>query len=435
MKPLRFALIVPLLAACQPGSAPSADPPASGSLTLHRTATGSWEFHRDGEPFFIRGAGGQSHLDVLAASGGNMIRTWGIDNLTEEQGGRTLVERARSHGLLITAGLWVGHERHGFDYGDPAQIQAQREEIREAVARWKDEPSIAIWGLGNEMEGPTQDGRDVRIWKELEALARIIREEDPGRPIMTVIAGAGAAKVQGIKVHCPSIDILGVNAYAPAAGAGKAVKEAGWDKAFMLTEFGPLGHWEVPATSWGAPIEPGSRAKAAKYEDTQQRVVRESQGLCVGTFAFFWGQKQECTATWYGMFLESGEKLPAVDAMAHAWTREWPANRCPQVETFTSPAGGQAVEPNQQIEVQLTVSDPDGDPLALEWRVAPESTDRRIGGDKEAAPPEFTVTMNALDDGRWTFRAPAEPGPYRLFLIARDGKGAASTENFPFLVR
>jgi len=402
---------------------------------MKRGAAGSWALERDGKPFTFRGAGGGSHLEELAASGGNSIRTWGIDALDHKVDGKPMVEHARKLNLSIAAGLWVGHERHGFNYSDPAQLEKQREQIRAAVAKWKDEPSIGIWGLGNEMEGPAGDGKDDRVWKELEVLAKIIKKEDPDRLIMTVIAGANPNKVKGVKEHCPSIDILGVNAYAAAAGVGKAVKGAGWDKPLLLTEFGPQGHWEVAKTAWGAQIEPSSREKAAKYFSTQQIVMEESAGLCVGSFAFLWGQKQECTATWYGMFLKSGEKLPSVDAMARAWTGEWPANRCPRVETFTSPAAGKAVAANEPVPVTLDVADPNGDEVKLEWKITAESTDRKEGGDAEKAPEEKAVKLKSTGTNAWEFEAPSKPGDYRLFLVVRDGKGAASAENFCFKVK
>jgi hypothetical protein len=406
-----------------------------GPITMQRKSSGGWELVRDGKPFFLRGAGGHEHLDVLQASGGNAIRTWGIDALTATHDGLPLTERAKKHNLTIVAGLWVGHERHGFNYSDPAQVQKQREQIRASIAKWKHEPSIGIWGLGNEMEGPTANGQDSRIWKEIEALAKIVKEEDPTRLVMTVVAGAATAKVKGVKDHCPSIDILGVNAYASASGAGKQVKDAGWDKPFALTEFGPSGHWEVPHTPWNAPIEPSSREKAAKYFATQQLVAEESAGLCVGTFAFLWGQKQETTSTWYGMFLKSGEKLPSVDAVSRAWTGEWPANRCPRIEAFSAPALASAVAPGQAVEVKLDVADPNGDEVKLDWRIAAESTDRKEGGDHERAPEEKPLAMEAAGEKAWKFTAPQEKGAYRLFLYVRDGKDAASAENIPFLVK
>ncbi|MCP5536584.1 MAG: hypothetical protein H7A51_10185 [Akkermansiaceae bacterium] len=404
-------------------------------VSMKQTAEGAWQLEYDGKPFFVRGAGGQQHLDVLVESGGNMIRTWGIESLVEKVDGKTLVDRARSHKLLIAAGIWVEHERHGFDYGDQRRVTQQREKIRKDVARWKHEPTIGFWGLGNEMEGPMSDGKGIQIWKELEELAKIVKKEDPSRLIMTVIAGASADKVKGIKTHCPSIDIIGINAYAAASGSGQAVKQAGWEKPFILSEFGPMGHWEVAQTAWKAPIEPSSRQKAAKYYAVHQHVVEASGGLCVGSFAFLWGQKQERTSTWYGMFLKSGEKLPPVDAMAKAWTGKWPKNRCPRVELFSSTAEQKTVDPGSTVHVAMKASDHEGAALSYEWKIAGESTDHKAGGDAEAVPPETPIKVSSTGDGRWHFKAPAKAGEYRLFLVVRDGHGAASAENFPFRVR
>ena len=403
-------------------------------ISMRKNHEGGWELVRDGKAFFVRGAGGQSHLDVLVESGGNAIRTWGIESLSEKVDGKTLVERAREHDLVIAAGLWVGHQRHGFDYNNENQIKQQREAIRAAVAQWKDEPTIGFWGLGNEMEGPMNDGSDERIWKALAAIRSIVKQEDPTRLIMTVIAGAGEKKVKGMRDHCPSIDIIGVNAYAAASGAGKAVKLAGWDKPFILSEFGPMGHWEVGKTEWGAPIEPSSREKAAKYYSAHELVIEESEGLCVGSFAFLWGQKQETTSTWYGMFLKSGEKLPTVDAMAKAWTGDWPKNRCPRVETFASAASQRTVSPAEQVEIILEAYDPEGGKLQYSWAIANESTDTKHGGDAESAPPERPIKVKSSGLNTWSFEAPSEPGEYRLFLVVRDGNQAASAENFPFRV-
>ena len=124
-------LLVPALLAT---ATANAEP---GPLTMRHNASGGWELVRDGKPFFLRGAGGQRNLDVLVESGGNSIRTWGIDSLAEKTDGKPLVERARELNLTIAAGLWVGHERHGFNYSDQAQLEKQRNDIRAAVAKWK----------------------------------------------------------------------------------------------------------------------------------------------------------------------------------------------------------------------------------------------------------------------------------------------------------
>ena len=409
----------------------------ASTVTVDRRPDGGFTLMRDGKPFFVKGAGGKDHLETLVACGGNSLRTWSADTLEETVNGRRLVDRAQDLGLAVTAGIWIEHERHGFNYDDPVQVQKQRDAVRQAVRKYKDCPAILVWGLGNEMEGPAADGSDPRaqkIWKELNVLAGIVKEEDPHHPVMTVIASAAAAKVKGVMEFYPNIDILGVNAYASGGGVGKALKELGWKKPFMLTEFGPPGQWEVPKTAWGAPVEPSSWEKAAGYYATEQTLLESSQDLLVGTYAFLWGYKQEATSTWYGMFLNTGEKLPSVDAMTHVWTGAWPANRSPKITAFKSPLQETSVAPGKTVQASVEATDAENDPLTYEWQVVAESTDRRDGGDAEKAPPAMAGCVLTGAGPQATIRTPSQPGAYRLFVTVRDGKGGASEDNIPFLV-
>jgi hypothetical protein len=60
---------------------------------------------------------------------------------------------------------------------------------------------------------------------------------------------------------------------ARRAGAGSAIKAAGWTKPFAITEFGVNGFWEVGKTDWGAPYEPTSQEKGRSF------LRRPSHGL------------------------------------------------------------------------------------------------------------------------------------------------------------
>lgn len=40
--------------------------------------------------------------------------------------------------------------------------------------------------------------------------------------------------------------------------------------------------------------------------------------------------------SWYGVFVPTGEKLPRVDAMAYAWSGEWPENRAPKIRSLVA---------------------------------------------------------------------------------------------------
>ncbi|HEX4086919.1 MAG TPA: glycoside hydrolase family 2 TIM barrel-domain containing protein [Chthoniobacteraceae bacterium] len=406
----------------------------ASTVTIRQAPDGQYTLLRDGKPYFINGAGGVDHLAMLASLGGNSIRTWGVDQLDKQADGKPLLDRLQELNLTITAGIWVEHERHGFNYSDPAMLQKQRDTVRADVRKYKGSPALLIWGLGNEMEGPASAGDDPRIWKELNVLAGIVKQEDPSHPVMTVIAGATAPKIEGILKYYPNIDILGVNAYSGASGVGRTLKGLGWKKPFILTEFGPAGAWEVPATPWHAPIEPSSREKAGTYYATETGVVQDAKDICLGSYVFLWGHKQEATSTWYGMFLKTGEKLPTVDAIVRAWTGKWPPNRSPRIVSFTTPLREATVGAGQQVAASVVAEDPENDPLQYEWTVTAESTDRKVGGDTESEPPSFPECTASAHGSAVTIKTPTQPGAYRLFITVRDGQGGASEDNVPFLV-
>ena len=43
-------------------------------------ASGDFELHRNGVPYYIKGAGAKDHFDLLVKSGANSIRVWSTNN-------------------------------------------------------------------------------------------------------------------------------------------------------------------------------------------------------------------------------------------------------------------------------------------------------------------------------------------------------------------
>ena len=383
----------------------------------------------NGEPFVIKGVGGSHHFDVLAASGGNATRTWGVGKETPG-----LLDKAYENGIMVSQGIWLGHERHGFDYSDPEQLERQRQHVEESVNALKDHPALLVWGLGNEMEGLQSRGDSPVIWREINELAKRIKALDPHHPVMTVVAHVNQDKVRAIQQYAPEVDILGVNAYAGAGGIGESLRAYGWTKPYTIAEFGLPGPWEVEKTSWGAPIEPLSRQKAAFYYGAYTQIMADEH-LCLGTFVFLWGHKQEATASWFGMFLPNGDKSIRVDAMTRAWSGDWPENRAPVLQEWEIPVFKERVSPGGTFPVRARYNDPDGDTLTYTWEVFHESSDRQVGGDAEQRPDSVPGAVRSTDaDGGAELTAPSKPGAYRLFVTVSDGRGGGAMDNWPFYV-
>lgn len=388
---------------------------------------GNWQLLRDGKPYHIRGAGGTGPMDRLAAAGGNSIRLWSTDNID------AILDEAHSLGLSATVGIWLGHERHGFDYSDEKQVAEQLAKARESVLRYKDHPALLLWGVGNEMEG-FDEGDDPRIWSAVNDVAAMIKELDPHHPTMTVTAEIGGGRIEMVHNQTPAIDIHGINAYGGAASIATRLEEGGASKPFVITEFGPMGSWERPTTEWGAPYEQTSTEKAASYRESYQKSILDKPGKALGAYAFLWGHKMEATATWFGMLLEDGSNTSAVDVMSELWTGEVPADRSPMIEPV-SVDGETQLDPNAEIVASTAVTDPEGQPVTLRWALRPESGDYHTGGDFRPSFDDIEGAIIEAADGTVKVRMPEEPGGYRLFAYASDPAGNAATANIPLLVK
>ena len=393
--------------------------PTRAEVRLTHDADG-YRLLRDGKPFLLNGGGGDGKaLPSLAAAGGNSVRLWGDEAL-----GETL-DAAQKLGLTVTAGIWLGQVRQGFDWTDAEGLAKQRDHIREVVEKYRHHPALLCWGLGNEMEDG--EGKNGAVWTAINSLAVMVRQLDPDHPTMTVIAEIGGSKVKNIHRLCPEIDIIGINSYAGATSLPERYRKAGGTKPYILTEFGPPGPWEVPKTSWGAPLEPSSTGKGEIYRSAYQKGVAAQRDLCLGSYVFTWGHKQEATPTWFGLFLPDGTQLEPVHVMAELWSGRAPANRCPRVDVPKVDA--EQPSPGQTVHASVKLSDPDGDQLTVKWVLAGEVTKRSEGGGHEAAAPEFPEAIVKAAEHEADVKMPAEPGTYRLFVYARDGHGNGAVAN------
>jgi len=395
-------------------------------VELKKTPAG-WQLLRGGEPYFIRGAGGDGSLEALAAAGANSLRIWGADDIDAR------LDAAHAQGLSVTVGIWLGHERHGFDYEDEDQVREQFERARQTVLRYKDHPAVLMWGVGNEMEG-FESGDNPAIWAAVNDIAAMIKELDPDHPTMTVTAEIGGGRIASLNELCPAIDIHGINSYGGASSLAERYRAAGGKKPYVITEFGPPGSWEVKKTDWGAPLEPASTEKAAFYRNAYEQSVLGAPGLALGSYAFTWGYKMEATATWFGMLLPDGARLGSVDVMTDLWSGRPPEDRAPTVEPLVV-KGPTRVDPGDEIQAFAVIADPEGGAVRARWVLRPESGEYTTGGDFRPMLPDIEgATLGGDADGA-RVRMPEQPGPYRLFLYAYDEAGNAATANVPLLVK
>ncbi len=407
--------------------------PAGASVVkVEKTAHG-WQLLRDGAPYFAKGACVWGHdewkfsapIGELARAGANSARTY------HEADAQSTLDRSAKLGLTVTLGFHITPARSGTDFSDEMVVAAIEERLRAYVAKYKSHPALLSWGLGNELELQRNERHQREpIFRGVNRLAKVVKQLDPHHPTVIVVAGMTPSKAAEINELCPNVDIIGINTYAPLANLPAQLDEWKFERPYFVTEWGPNGHWETPQTSWKAPIEPTSVQKARQYERAYLDGILGDGRRCLGSYAFIWGHKQEATATWFGLFLKSGERVGAQDSLTKLWTGRAPEFSCPTITPIK--IDGEKFPTGTKIPVSIGVSS--ARPVKIEWLLSRESDDRKDGGDAEKAPQFFKDGIEDLGDGKAQITVPQTAGAYRIFVFARDDKGGAATANVPILL-
>lgn len=428
-------MLTAVLFLCAQIAVSSVVPEPNGPVKVEiQKAGGRYELLVNHQPFYIKGAGlDGGNQEKLAAHGGNSFRTWRAGSRGES--GRQMLDRALKNHLYVAMGLDLGLERHGFNYDDDAAVAQQLERVKAEVLRYKDHPAVIIWIIGNELN---LNAHDPKVWDAVNDISKMIHQVDPNHLTCTAVAGISKDLMNQIKTRAPDLDLLSFQMYADIVNLPRYLRETGWSGPYIVSEWGATGHWEVPKTDWGAPIENDSTTKANAYKMRYEKAIAADTNQCLGSYVFLWGQKQERTPTWYGMFLSSGEETATVDVLHYLWKGSWPENRSPQLHACT--LDGRTAYQNIHLKAgetypaKVVVTDDDHDAITYSWEVLPEATNLGTGGDYEAKPARVPGLISDPKQSEIKLKAPVNSGAYRLFVYAYDGKGHAAHANIPFFV-
>ncbi|MFK7952379.1 MAG: glycoside hydrolase family 2 TIM barrel-domain containing protein [Ekhidna sp.] len=387
----------------------------------------SYQLYRGGEPYSFNGAGLSGDIETFKAHGGNSIRTWAENS--------EILDVAHEHGMTVMMCFYIQPERHGMDYDDQKQKDVQFDRVKKFVLENKDHPALLSWSIGNELN---LNYTNPKVYDEVNRISKWIHEVDTNHLTTTTISSMNPEVVKEIKKRATDIDYLSIQVYGDLFVLGDMVEESNWTKPFMVTEWGAIGHWEMPSTEWGAPIEQTSSQKAKNYLKGYKESIEPYENQCIGNYVFLWGQKQERTPTWYGLFLETGEETEVIDVMHYIWNEKWPDNRNPRLDSMLFngklPQENVYLKSGEEYVAKVKTLDFDNDSLTYKWVIMRESEETKEGGDKEEVPEQLGIIESATDS-QVKVTVPKEEGAYRLFAYVFDGNGHAAHANVPFYVK
>ena len=413
-----------------------------------RFQDGRYQIYRFGKPYFIKGVCVEDsrNLRLLKNLGGNSVRLYSTIRAAE------VLDSANALGLSVMLGLELLPEGPKMDYGDERAVNEQFNRAKQEVLKYRKYPALLMWSVGNELGVQMTLAsflKERRIWIQINRIAAMIHELDPDHPTTTAVEGP--SKLLYVKSYGDQIELASINSFKPLEQIREKMSAYGWNKPYVISEYGSTGYWFKNFTEWYTYYEETSFEKM-QFIARQYHSIRSDSTNCLGSYAFFWGQKNECTPTYFSLFTEDGKQTEMIDILTYCWTGKYPAEKSVSLLSLfinnQQSSGNIYLEPGKSYQVQFTCL---GSPVnsILKWRVDRDDDDlyfdpmlnqekrKNISRDsvvltdqpKSANLPDPNIRFSYV----FTITAPAEPGPYRLFLFLEKNQ-KVSTANACFYV-
>jgi hypothetical protein len=405
--------------------------PAHHSSPFVRGSPGDFELLVDGKPFYIRGVAynvGHEWRDgyrpmtrrlieedfaAIKAMGANTVRRYGVS-----MADHNVLAAAHDHGLKVIYGFWFEAD---VDYlNDPEKVRQYEDRITATVLKYKNDPAILGWSLGNEVWGllkhrfspPYLTQVRIAYLNFIERSAQRIHQLDPGHPVLMVSEHSWELPGELFEVASavPSVDVLGINSYYDPyiSQLDTVARQYNRFRPYLVSEFGPPGYWDETYTRFDAhrvPIEPSGDQKALSYTRQWSDHVAAKRGHNVGGVAFTWRDRMEETFTWFGITDYAGHPKPSYYALRQLWTGA-PAPPQPALGRVDGPVGvkrGAIAQFNAVLADGSETPPPAGS--KLQWDLRRDNIFATGAG----------ITL-ANGGERAAIQMPNQPGNYRLYL-------------------
>ncbi len=393
----------------------------AAEVRVEKNGTG-WQLLVDGSPFYIKGAGcgraygikGEDYLRMARDMGANCVRTWGTEN-----GDQEYLDKAREYGLMVDAGIWLNWIDPGKKFSYKGDTQFKRDKWNEAVGyvrRFKGHPAVLMWNVGNETMSFSNDEEEkIAFCAFLETLIKEIHAIDPGHPV--IYSSAGYTEFSYLKKYVPSLDIVGANCYCGIGIIHSMWERTGFDKPYVITEFGPYLPMSGMQDVNGRSMELGDYQKASLYKRYAAQLVG-LKGCNLGGFVFHLGDTSQESMTWWNVNHEYFKKQ-AYWVMYERYTG-LPA-------PFAAPRLGRLIlskqkglRPGETFEAEVQVMGTDREYV---YDCLLSTT---IEGVQQHYVNEYVDAGVTGSGPKVTVRAPDTEGIYRVYFFVKDNAGNMS---------
>ena len=383
-----------------------------------------YQLIRNGEPFYIKGGGGNGYLEELKLAGGNTIRIYDTINLKQT------LDKANALGLAVMVDIPLPQHENDFNELD---FDIVKKKIKNLVFQHKDHPALLYWNLGNELLLPNFY-ESTNFFTNFNSLIDVIKETDLNHPVSTALIGGNRRMLVSIALKSPDLDLISINSFGSLSNLHKRLESISliWKGPYVISEWGVNGPWEEDKTIWAAPIEDTSTKKAEIIRERHNAQAMQDN-YCLGSIYFFWGNKQEGTPTWFSTFSENGNKSQAYHELSRLWGHDTTKYNGPEINYALLNKEGAfkslILSPGELANVEILFQTTNLNSLEFTWELRKEAW-----FDILERQPKINMTIINQSHNKLKFMTPENEGPYRVFFYVKDSLNNFATTNIPFYI-
>jgi hypothetical protein len=388
---------------------------------------GKYSFYKNGKPFFVKGGSGIEHIKELSETGGNTIMVWDTAQL------KNVFEEAARFNVSVIIGLDIPPVDTGF-YDNIKNVADLYTACLSIVNRYKDNPCLLAWCLGNEIALPSSFTRST-FYRVYNQILDRIHNIDPNHPVCTSIVNVLKRDVLTLKWRIPALDFYSINTYNSLKILEQILErdKLFWDGPYIIGEWAPQGGWEAPSTVWKVPIEYSSTTKAQLFYEFYTKYMPFKDPRFMGSVVFFWGQRQEYTQSWFSIFDKDGNANEIKEALNDCWRDTTTPHVSPKIKSVVidnlNDKNNIIITSGSKHSAAVIVQAANPfDSLRYKWEMYREDWNYPKG------PPVVSRLFADSTLPVTDFRAPQKEGPYRVFITVYNSKGYFATANIPIYV-
>jgi hypothetical protein len=435
IKSIFVVTITPLLFSCNSKDSKFNSPENLAKKVFIKKENGVYRLFRNGHPFLVKGAAGHEKIAELAASGGNTISTWDTSMIEK------VLDEAQRNNVAVIAGLDIPSGNTLQYYYDEKKVNELFNAYKAIVARIKNHPALLAWALGNELVMPF-GSKTAPFYRSFNRFLDMIHTEDPNHPVTTTIINFQKGSILNINWKIRNLDFISINTYNKLKEIDSKLNKMKlvWNGPYLVSEWSPNGGWESENTVWEAPIENTSTKKAEQYYEFYKNYMPRKNPRFMGSLAFYWGNRQEYTHTWYSVFNEDGTPTEIKEALSDCWKDTVTLHQAVKLKYMLVDEHGARdniiLSPGSLHAASIFLADGQpADSLRYSWEILKEDWYYWGKTWNNFKKPASVKGLFLNDSSRFTnFTCPDKEGAYRIYVTVNNSKGYCATANTPFYV-